>query len=364
MMNNAQVKISCRNLNQEVEFFIQLGFKLLQVFPADNPRVMVLSGFDLNLRIERGLPVNDLTVILPNNSTQSTAALVSPSGVTVQFQAQTQTSINLNVVIPEQIECTVTLFDEAESWVTGRAGMLYRDLIPSRLSGAIIASNIKIPDGGPVPDHVHYHNIQFQLIFCTKGWVKVVYEDQGEAIILKAGDCVTQPPGIRHQVLEASDGLEVVEIGLPAEHMTTLDYQMKLPTGQYLPERLYNDGTHTEQKFCHHQQSAANWNFFLDSGLMHSETSIVSDSGGLAAVNVIKTSPEVVQDDENKLSLHHQNALCFYYLMAGQVTFQQAGQESIELHERDGFVLPRDQAIELSHFSDGFKCIEFVWLDN
>ena len=34
----------------------------------------------------------------------------------------------------------------------GRAGMVYRDLIPDRLGGAFIASHITIPEGGPVPD--------------------------------------------------------------------------------------------------------------------------------------------------------------------------------------------------------------------
>ncbi len=70
------------------------------------------------------------------------------------------------------------LADQAP-WVIGRAGMQYRDLIPTRLGGAIIASHIRIPDGGPVPDMVHFHKVGFQLIFCVKGWVDVVYEDQG-----------------------------------------------------------------------------------------------------------------------------------------------------------------------------------------
>jgi hypothetical protein len=43
----------------------------------------------------------------------------------------------------------------------------------------MIASHIRIPDGGPVPDMVHFHKVGFQLIFCIKGWVDVVYEDQG-----------------------------------------------------------------------------------------------------------------------------------------------------------------------------------------
>ena len=46
--------------------------------------------------------------------------------------------------------------------------MQYRDLIPSRLDGSIIASHIRIPDGGPVPELVHYHTVGFQLIYCSK----------------------------------------------------------------------------------------------------------------------------------------------------------------------------------------------------
>ena len=34
----------------------------------------------------------------------------------------------------------------------------------------------------------------FQLIFCYRGWVEVVYEDQGAPFILHAGDCVIQGP--------------------------------------------------------------------------------------------------------------------------------------------------------------------------
>ena len=88
----------------------------------------------------------------------------------------------------------------------GRAGMLYRDLIPSRLGGRYIASHITIPDGGPVADWVHFHRIALQMIFVRRGWVRVVYEDQGEPFVMNAGDMVLQPPEIRHRVLESSPG--------------------------------------------------------------------------------------------------------------------------------------------------------------
>src|SRR5204863_7610986 len=99
--------------------------------------------------------------------------------------------------------------------VAGRAGMQYRDLVPGRLGGRFIASQIRIPNGGPVADYVHYHRVRFQILYFRRGWVRVVYEDQGAAFVMHAGDCVLQPPTIRHRVLEASSELEVIEIGAP-----------------------------------------------------------------------------------------------------------------------------------------------------
>src|SRR5207237_5318148 len=97
----------------------------------------------------------------------------------------------------------------------GRAGMAYRDLIPGRLGGHMIASHIHVPDG-PVADWVHYHRIALQLIAVRRGRARVVYEGQGDPFEMLAGDLVLQPPGIRHRVLEASEGLEVVELTCPA----------------------------------------------------------------------------------------------------------------------------------------------------
>ena len=118
----------------------------------------------------------------------------------------------------------------------------------------IVASHIRIPDGGPVPDMVHFHRVGFQLIFCIKGWVDVVYEDQGGPLRLTAGDCFIQPPRIRHRVLEASDGIEVIEIGVPAEHVTEIDHEMALPTPHLRPEREW-DG----QRFVHSLAEEAEW---------------------------------------------------------------------------------------------------------
>ena len=55
---------------------------------------------------------------------------------------------------------------------------------------------------------------------------------------MSAGECVLQPPGIRHRVLECSPGLEVVELATPAVHATFADHEMTLPTA--VRERVYD----------------------------------------------------------------------------------------------------------------------------
>src|SRR5688572_2041945 len=47
-------------------------------------------------------------------------------------------------------------------WRTGRAGMEYRDLFVDRIAGEVAVSHIRLNNGGPVPDYVHYHKIGFQ----------------------------------------------------------------------------------------------------------------------------------------------------------------------------------------------------------
>ena len=80
--------------------------------------------------------------------------------------------------------------------------MTYRDLLPERLGGRFIASHITIADGGPVPDYVHHHDIRFQVIHCVRGWVRVVYEDQGPPFVLagrrhRAAAAAHPPPRAR-----------------------------------------------------------------------------------------------------------------------------------------------------------------------
>jgi mannose-6-phosphate isomerase-like protein (cupin superfamily) len=63
----------------------------------------------------------------------------------------------------------------------------------------------------------HYHNYDFQVMYVTRGWVKMYYEGEGE-FVLKAGDFVYHPPRHIHDFMEYSDDIEIFELASPADH--------------------------------------------------------------------------------------------------------------------------------------------------
>ena len=257
--------------------------RLDSIYPADDPQVAVFSGHGLRLRLETGAsePPGTIRILTDDPGTFAGGAreLTAPNGTRVEV-----CDLNPPMVMPRTVHAFVVkrLADSAP-WVIGRAGMHYRDLIPDRLGGSIIASHIRIPDGGPVPDMVHFHRVGFQLIFCVAGWVDVVYEDQGERLRLTAGDCFIQPPEIRHRVLEASEGIEVIEIGVPAEHVTEIDHDMTLPTPDLRPDREWQG-----QRFVHNLGAAGRFHPFRIPGFEARDTTIAANTQGVASVMVAR----------------------------------------------------------------------------
>ena len=65
----------------------------------------------------------------------------------------------------------------------------------------------------------HHHTIQFQMVYCLKGWFETDFEGLGPQRLV-AGSCWVQPPGIQHTVVGWSDDCELLEILMPADHET------------------------------------------------------------------------------------------------------------------------------------------------
>jgi len=354
-IRSACLRLPCPDLDASLTFFSErLGFAVEQIHPADAPNVAVLSGYGMRLRLHAepaAVPAQNRICIalscdraalvgLPNQ-------LTSPCGVRVEL-CDAEPELHLPPAEPAFI---VTHHQANQGWHRGRAGMHYRDLIPGRLGGRFIASHIRIPDGGNVPDYVHYHRVRLQMILCKAGWVRVVYEDQGEPFVLRAGDCVLQPPQIRHRVLEASPGLEVIELGCPAVHETLADHALLLPNERHAPQRVFSG-----QRFVRHIAAAAPHTQWRAAGFAARDTGIAAATDGLASAKIIRLT-DTMPAGTVQATLRHDGELLFLYVLRGSLGLQSPQHGSHTLGQDDSCVIPAGSAFAL-HAGDGLELLE------
>jgi quercetin dioxygenase-like cupin family protein len=322
--------MACTELVPTMDFFVQrLGFRIDAIFPADAPATAILSGHGLTLHLSRhathGVPALRLLCTDPDAVAGGVRDLVAPNGVQIRLShidpPMHEPANRQALVVSRRSGDTAT----GPEWVVGRAGLRYRDLLPDRHGGAFIASHIAILEGGPVPDYVHYHKVRFQMIFCRKGWVKLAYEGQGAPFLLEAGDCVLQPPTIRHRVLESSAGAEVIEIGSPAEHITMADHDMPLPNAALPPDHVFG-GADGGQRFTRHIRSAAAWEPWRLPGFEAQTTGIEAATDGLAGVRVVRASSAAAIHGATQ---RHASAFCFFFVLQGQLSVAVDGTTSL-----------------------------------
>jgi len=98
----------------------------------------------------------------------------------------------------------------------------YRDLGMAKATGGMVQAHVIRFVAPCRPEEVsklHYHDIEFQMIYVLKGWMKTELEGQG-VHVMRPGSAWLQPPMIKHKVLDYSDDCEVLEIILPADFET------------------------------------------------------------------------------------------------------------------------------------------------
>ena len=329
-IRKACITIPCPQLAPMLTFFLErLQFRVDAIFPADAPHTALISGYGLNLYLVQGPDAGPSTLRLlcddPLRVAGGQTELSAPNGMVIRFvHADPPMTIP-----PTQQALVITEMQDNAHWGVGRAGMRYRDLLPDRHGGAFIASHIRLLQGGPVADYVHYHKVRFQLIFCRKGWVRVVYEGQGEPFLLEEGDCVLQPPLIRHRVLESSAGAEVIEIGAPAQHITMADPDMTLPSAPLPPDHEFGG-----QRFVRSRKSQAVWTPWRLTGFEARDTGIANATDGLASVRVVRNTSETAGTGHSQDS-----EFCFFYVLSGQLQLELHGQTRT-LNADDSLTLP------------------------
>jgi len=98
----------------------------------------------------------------------------------------------------------------------------YRDLGVAAASQGLAQAHVIRLIGPCNPAEVsklHFHDVDFQMVYVLKGWVKTYMEGQGETL-MQQGSAWTQPPRIKHLIMDYSDDVELLEVILPAEFKT------------------------------------------------------------------------------------------------------------------------------------------------
>jgi hypothetical protein len=98
----------------------------------------------------------------------------------------------------------------------------YRDLgIADASNGLARAHVIRLvgPCNPAEVSKLHFHDVEFQMVYVLKGWVKTYMEGQGETL-MNEGSAWTQPPRIKHLIMDYSDDVELLEVILPADFKT------------------------------------------------------------------------------------------------------------------------------------------------
>ena len=149
-------------------------------------------------------------------------------------------------------------------------------------------------------------------------------------------------------MLESSDNLQVIEIGVPAAHLTTVHHEMTLPTPAVNPARLF-DG----QLFCHSLASQAQWAPWRLEGFEAGETGIGAATSGVASVQVARAtgaSPAQVTS--------HSSDILFAFVLSGSMTLTGEGQGAHALVEGDAFVIPPSLKTSMTGASPDLQLLE------
>lgn len=109
---------------------------------------------------------------------------------------------------------------------------LYKDLGIKEASGGGMLLHLVKANKPPVQDGtgLHVHVLQFQIVVMRRGWARFLYD--GVPTLVKAGDVVSQNPGLVHVLYDYSDDMEYYEVCTPAEFGSV---GVPMPEGLQIP---------------------------------------------------------------------------------------------------------------------------------
>ena len=102
-----------------------------------------------------------------------------------------------------------------------RTDSSYRNLGPGAASDGRVGVSVNRATG-PLEHETgwHWHDLTLHLVYVIRGSLTFRFRGVEEPVALQAGDVISQPPGVPHNVVARSEDLEVLEITMPAEYGT------------------------------------------------------------------------------------------------------------------------------------------------
>jgi hypothetical protein len=189
-IQTAEVEVPCTNLTAALDFFTtRADFRVDLIFPADAPPTAVISAYGARLRLIAVQPTAPLRLTLRVDAEQRPNFMrhetTGPDNLVI---AQVDAEPKITVPVGTQ-EWIIIWNNDANTSGTGHAGMEYRDLIPGRSSGRFVASRIRIPDGGEVPDYVYFHRVRFRIVLCEVASVLIAALQPWSSAQIQSLDC-------------------------------------------------------------------------------------------------------------------------------------------------------------------------------
>ncbi len=114
-------------------------------------------------------------------------------------------------------------YDRPEAYKVGdgpRRFLAYRDAAVTAATGRRVNINVvRNSKAGDSSTGWHYHTLACQFVYVLKGWSRVQVEGQGEFTV-RAGDAMTLPRLLKHDVTGFSSDFTVLELNIPADYET------------------------------------------------------------------------------------------------------------------------------------------------
>src|SRR5262245_17833759 len=124
---SAALVLPCSDIAAGLQFYIeQLGFRLDAIIPADEPRLAMLSGHGMRIRLERSADAALATIELDATDARfgqerNGEELVSPDGTRIRLVGDSSA-----IEVPPLLALDIIVQSaDSSPWRTGRAGMQY-----------------------------------------------------------------------------------------------------------------------------------------------------------------------------------------------------------------------------------------------